>query len=356
MSFGASISNDPAVANVWCPPLAAGQPPDEPPPPGGWDAFLAGLRFEPISNSTACKLVSGDGREFFAASVVGQGALGTVTEYRSPAGAPASLAVKHFKLIPLGNSEVREVENVERMTFIDSWRARKRVVAKLGAPQVPDRIPARVVYLPNGEPRVVMPRARGAVPYSKPLPVASALNVTRAVFKEVKSMYETYGLLCGDLKSANLLVTCDQHHPHVRPADYGGYANVNSEVAASYPAPWRLSRLYDGSTLSIMTEEECVYQFFPFFVGLVYPTTMYPAQPDTNLLSYAYVVDERDGKHQRVKETHEAIFKLAWPADVRSFLEYCTRYRLQGRDYDMTLDRRTLAGLHDVLVDAVHID
>jgi len=356
MSFGASIPNDPAVANVWCPPLAAGQPPDEPPPPGGWDAFLAELRFEPLSNSKRHKLVSGDGREFFAASVVGQGTTGTVTEYRSPAGAPASLAVKHFKRIPLGSSEVREVENVERMTFIDSWRARKRVVAKLGAPQVPDRVPARVVYLSNGEPRIVMPRARGAVPDLNRLPVASALTVTRAVFKEVKSMYETYGLLCGDLKSANLLVTCDQHDPHVRPADYGGYANVNSEVGATYPAPWRLTRLYDGHMFSLMTEEECVYQFFPFFVRLVYPTTRYPVQPDTNLLSYTSVLDELDGKHQRVKETHEAILKLTWPADVRSFLEYCTRYRLQGRDYDMTLETRTLAGLHNVLVDAVQID
>jgi hypothetical protein len=327
-----------------------------PAPDGGWEDFFDQLILRRVESGTDKIFLNtvirhqSTGTEYKFSEKLGGGTFGRVASYVSlhaPSSIPSKLALKAF-IDPEISVNVAEVERVIRMQRIDATRA----TATRGRARVPDRVPARALYDDTlARPFVVMAYTNGHLPYSFNMPDGAAMGVVRAVYREVMDMYTTYGLLCYDMKTANVLLSCAGGGARVHAADYGGYADMGAEAMPTYPPPWAIKETYSGKTC-IMTEEVCVYQFLIFFLELTAGRT---DMGDVGIDKFAYddVCEEifakvtnpgSSPKKPTLSEFKDLFFihEDTWADDVRAMIEYCTRYRPGPANngmgkYDMTL-------------------
>lgn len=292
-------------------------------------------------------------------------------------GMPLRLAVKFFRdSSSIGTIE--EVERIQRIRAVDTARlsalpTRQRDAARReagGDEPKPDRVFARILYDPKGVPCVVMPCMSCILPHKGGFHVDVAMNIVRAVFTDLEHMYERYGLLACDLKSANVLVDVRPERVRVRLADYGGYADPGSDIRSTFPAPWALKvriKPYTDrngnfqvqkSMFSIMDEEACVYQLAALLIELVNGVNgTSPLRVNMSYIFASYLTDQvqADGT-VNVKDTINfwkyVMASPVWTPDAKLFLEYAVRYHQTSPVYPKGFDSsapKTLAGLRAVL-------
>ena len=191
-----------------------------------------------------------------------------------------------------------------------------------------------------------MPRMHGALPNLTRMPSDAAMDVVRAVFKEIREMYRTYNLLCVDMKCANILVECPAGGAaRVRPADFGGYADPGSMVSPTFPIPWQGPKgLWENGMryMNIASEEVCVYGIGVLFLELASAST------DTRVYNMSHGACVADG-HQREENMAARWDSVVdeWTGDARKLLEYASRIRSSA--FDKTLQARTFDGLAEIL-------
>jgi hypothetical protein len=292
-------------------------------------------------------------------------------------GVPLRLAVKFFSTAAsIGTTE--EVERIQRMRAVDAARlsalpVRQRDAARQAAggdEPTPDRVNARVLYDSKGVPCVVMPCMSCTLPHRGGFSINTSMNIIRAVFVDLEYMYERYGLLSCDMKSANVLVDARPERVRVRLADYGGYADLGSEIRSTFPVPWAL-KVYahpytdrngnlqvDKGLFNIMNEEACVYQLAALFIELVSGfTNLSPLYTDMSYIFASYITDQiqADGTVKLAQTAgflKHVLASPAWTPDAKQFLEYAIRYRQPSPAYPTGFDSsppKTLAGLRTVL-------
>lgn len=255
--------------------------------------------------------------------LLGKGTFGSVWRYvRSinamvSASEPETFVVKLF--LRAGNvADAHEVANIDLMNTVDQVN-----VSALRPSYLTTRMGAGVLQDINEQFCVVSPQYLSDLDGRK-YSSREATAIVKACFQEVLDMYNTYNLLCFDLKPANMLFSCQGQNPSVHAADYGGYALKDRLVRATYPAPWR-PFLVD--TAQLMCEEICVYSFLTLFLVLV-------QVKDVQLLTWDEVTkQESDPKTKRKvaadpqKRAQAAFVKmepliLKLPRSVTNFLNY----------------------------------
>lgn len=347
-------------------------------PSGGWQRFLEELALEydgmqhlPVAETKESEVIfkhrrwpdngyairlrhtpTGCGYQF--SKFLGSGGFGVVVLMQKmehpagPPGMPGALALKLFQDQSKTNEDfMTEIKNVMHMAKAD-WTSTS---------PLPDRVPAHVLFDRANGACVVMPVMSGNLHFRFGYTPDDAFCIVKAVFREVNSMWETYGLLCCDLKGANVLVDCKAGAPgtppvaRVRAADYGGYLTVGIYAAPTFPLPWHTLRRLRQARL---TEEVCVYNFVTLFLELTACDTnpfvwnemidirkaelLTPGTPDFTLRNYARIVRKNKGK---------------WGPPIKHFLNYASRYRVGGDGkafWDMSLPPRTMSGLKEVLM------